>query len=275
MNPIGKTVTKSETIPHVRYFEVENFEFNLQQRLYLKLNNSSKWRCKNSVTKYLPRSMSIAIATFQLENKDALRRHDHFNIIVISLIIFLDAIFLLKALTCDDSNWMTSSCPLLCVAFYAVWFSFGTYLVCDLIWIVQIPNCVASDPNAIIVHHLFTIGLMIIPLYHPELSLVLGIDLMVEVNTLFLTLRRNSDMEGIFFRVCNVMFYATWVIFRLIMFPIVTVIMFNKFVVISTRTGSYFNLIGLSTLIQAFITTMSVFWTAQMLHKLVAKAHRS
>ena len=94
------------------------------------------------------------------------------------------------------------------------YFSLG-YLVVDLGLAVGVPAMFKS-PGPIIMHHLVTIALHLHPvLVEPAHAEYASMALLVELNTLVLTLRRLLDYP----LVLEAVFWASWVLLRLVWFP--------------------------------------------------------
>ena len=124
--------------------------------------------------------------------RNDVKRHDFFNIIVLLFICSLNTFFL--SLTTDISLLGTdelASEPFHRFLFKLSLYLFITYVVVDTFWVVLIPSCVLSDPTSILFHHLVTLVMTLVPFVHQQFGWHFGACILVEVNTFFLTLRRN------------------------------------------------------------------------------------
>jgi hypothetical protein len=115
------------------------------------------------------------------------------------------------------------------------------YFVADLIWVSVQPSCVKS-PGTILVHHIATLLYIILPYIYPEVRWIMGACMSVEVNTWFLIARRVFNKQGlppwtidlpfaVSFRVklISVSFYATWILTRNLLYPVIWVLMLRMF----------------------------------------------
>ncbi|CAJ1383400.1 unnamed protein product [Effrenium voratum] len=127
--------------------------------------------------------------------------HDWLNIIVLSVIFVLcvAAIFL-----GEDSD-LHSLVVAVTVA----------YLISDGLWILLQPDMVRT-PKSIIAHHVVTLIVIMDPLQIASHRVNASRALLVEVNTVLLTLRRLLGHPVW----CEVGFYLTWVLIRLVWFPV-------------------------------------------------------
>ena len=99
----------------------------------------------------------------------------------------------------------------------------------------------------------------------------MAVTLLVEVNTLFLTLKRNVPNSSFVFKVLNILFYFTWISLRLICFPILVVFFYQEWRRYSKAIGTDFNFILLAPIFQFLITALSFKWTYDMVMKQVFK----
>lgn len=93
---------------------------------------------------------------------------------------------------------------------------FILYLLLDTLWVYFIPRSVAS-PDTILIHHVFTmVGWSLPPIFGMHLCYWCSAGLLVEVNTWLLIARRNFRSVA----VLGPLFYVTWVLSRLVYYPI-------------------------------------------------------
>ena len=187
------------------------------------------------------------------------RLHDQFNMVALSVIVFFDVSYLI--LTTDIEKIGTDEIGLdYYPIFLALITSFTIYLVIDVFYIFYQPSSVLGQPNAIIAHHLLTLGQLIIPWLNQTLSWHLAITLIVEINSLVLTFRRNSHKDSISYKILNVLFYITWFLFRLILFPILSVFFYYEYIRCAAKLG-YYNTMAVGFISQSLLTLMSYKWT--------------
>lgn len=127
--------------------------------------------------------------------------HDWTNVVMLSFIFALSLVSLRLG---EDSVGHTA---VICVTF--------VYLVADIIWITFQPGMVKT-PMSIIAHHLVTLIVMFDTLEIPAHRANASRALLVEINTVLLTLRRLLGHP----LWCEIGFYASWVLVRLIWFPL-------------------------------------------------------
>jgi hypothetical protein len=203
-----------------------------------------------------------------MEQSPELRVHDRFNLVALTLIVMVDIMYLIPA-----TEWSKFGTDQLGESdrFYSdlLLLTFTAYLIIDLIWVILIPKCVASSPTAIIVHHVACLVMLGIPWTLPQFSWHMAANLLVEANTLCLTIRRNVTIGSIVHRVSDGLFYLTWVVLRLIFFPAMVVFFYYEYHRYSSTVGSFVNIMVLAPLLEAFITAMSVKWTLDMVLKLL------
>jgi hypothetical protein len=207
-----------------------------------------------------------------MEQSPELRVHDRFNLVAIGLIVIMDIAYLLAATewskmgtdSLGDNHRAYSDALLL---------GFATYLVIDVGWVIWEPKCVASSPAAIIIHHVACLVMLCIPWLLPRFSWHMAANLLVEANTLFLTLRRNVAIGSTAHKVFDGLFYITWVALRLVFFPVMVVFFYHEYHRYSMAVGTYVNIVALAPPLEAFITAMGVKWTLDMALKLW-KEHR-
>ena len=200
-----------------------------------------------------------------------LRIHDIFNLVALSILCTVDIVYL--TVTTDwaligseslGSNHQHLSSFLLV--------GFTLYLLVDLVWVVLVPRCVASNPLSIIIHHLACLLMTIIPWTEAQFSWHLAVNLLVEINTLMLILRRNVSLGSFAYKISNGLFYVSWVVLRLVMFPASVIFFYFEYVRYSITSGSYWNMMLVAVIGEAFITAMSFKWTMDMLAKLLSSS---
>jgi hypothetical protein len=194
------------------------------------------------------------------------KMHDMFNIIVLAIIVGIDINYLWKAT--DVSKIGTDQIG---EDYYdlskILLVSFTIYLLVDFCWILIVPKCVMSNPYGLLVHHIACLLLILFPWNHNEFAWHAAANISVEINTLFLTLRRNAVQNSKLYHFYTVMFYISWVFLRLILYPILVVFFYFEYLRYSKSVDSYYNpLIG-APLLQGAITSLSIVWTVDMILK--------
>lgn len=196
------------------------------------------------------------------------KHHDVFNLIVLPVICGIDISYL-----CMATGWSNFGTGKLGLEHrylsYILLGSFSIYLVVDLIWVTLIPKSVVRNPVAIIGHHLMCLLLLLIPWIDIQLSWYMAANVLVEVNTVLFTLRRNLQMRSFSHHIVNILFYVTWVLLRLVMFPSLVVLLFSEYLRYSRIHDSVCYLYFAAFLGQILITSLSLWWTFEMLCKLL------
>lgn len=194
------------------------------------------------------------------------RRHDQFNIVALSIIVFFDVSYLI--LTTDIKKIGTDELGLdYYPIFLALITSFTLYLIIDVFYVLYQPSCVLGPPKGIIIHHILTLGQLVIPWLNQQLSWHLAITLSVEINSLVMTLRRNSHKDSINYKILNVLFYITWFLFRLVLFPILSVFFYYEYIRCAAKLG-YYNTMAVGFISQSLLTLMSFRWTYDIYMKI-------
>lgn len=204
---------------------------------------------------------------------DPVFAHDIFNIISIFFIILLDFRYLFHATewskigTSDLGNeYSHMGHTLLSV--------FSIYMLVDTIWIAVVPKCVLSSPLALIIHHIASFAFLSIPFFEEQFQWHGALNLLVEVNTFLLVLRRQSRPASALYHVLNFCFLFSWMSLRLIVFPIV-VVFFSYEYVRFTRDHSdnnWFNIMLLAPVLQLILTLLGFIWTYDMSKKSVIRS---
>mmetsp|Transcript_33566 Transcript_33566/g.34193 ORF Transcript_33566/g.34193 Transcript_33566/m.34193 type:complete len:216 (+) Transcript_33566:31-678(+) len=194
--------------------------------------------------------------------------HDIFNICFLSTIVLLDFYYLWVA-----TEWHkigTSELGKGYEAVFNIFFgAFSSYCFIDTLWIVIYPSSVLSNYIAIVMHHVATGIYILIPFYHRQFSWHMAVCLVVEVNTVFLILRRNSLKGSMLYILCEVFFYITWFAFRCVLFPILVIFTWNEYLRLSKSIDNYVNIVVLAPIFQVILTALSMKWTYEILQKVV------
>ena len=197
------------------------------------------------------------------------RYHDIFNIVALAIIGPMDLYYLYHA-----TEWEKLTTPALGKEheFLAqlTMYLFFSYLVVDIIWIIIRPSSVQAKPLVIILHHACTLILVLIPLLDTRYSWHGMIDLVSEINTLCLTIRRQLPRKGrsdMAYSVVNVFFYITWFVSRVFLFPALAALFYYEYFMISLQMGTFFNWLVIGPILQTALVIFSYYWTYLMIFK--------
>lgn len=152
--------------------------------------------------------------------------------------------------------------------FFLLLHSFLLYLAVDLVWISLAPNCIPNSVLSIAVHHVVSMIMCGLSYAHPSLFAWLTCaTLLVEFNTICLVCRRNLRFDSLGYRCMNTLFYASWVVQRLVMLPVLAYWDLWEWLAFSEAAGTYLNEALIGPLGGIFLVLISYFWTAQLLFK--------
>lgn len=99
----------------------------------------------------------------------------------------------------------------------------------------------------------------------------MGLCLLVEFNTLVLVCRRHTKSGGLAYNILNVSFYLSWVVLRLILFPFLSYFFLIEYIRDEdTKNGRYFNQVLSAPVLQFILTSLSIYWTIDLLKKMFA-----
>lgn len=146
--------------------------------------------------------------------------HDIFNLFVLPGVVILDFNFLFGENLDQYYN------PNFWIFF---WYTV-LYVIVDMLWVALFPKSVKSSPT-IIMHHGVTLLYLGVPAYNPLTRYVMAADLLVELNTWLLILRRQRiARHGILHVVNSLLFYVTWFSIRCIAYPYLIFEVYGLFV---------------------------------------------
>lgn len=197
-----------------------------------------------------------------------IRTHDQFNLVALTIISVLDVWYLacttdLRLIGTDELGQDPVSYPI----FLALLLFFTLYICVDIVWIYLIPASVhGNQSTAVLVHHLVTLVQLVIPWLNQNLSWHFAITLVVEINTLVLVCRRSVRQHSAAYQVLDLLFYATWIIFRLLLFPLLVLFCYSEYMRLAARSG-YLNSIAVSLVTMTILTVMSYKWTYDLIIK--------
>mmetsp|Transcript_19074 Transcript_19074/g.44863 ORF Transcript_19074/g.44863 Transcript_19074/m.44863 type:complete len:273 (-) Transcript_19074:314-1132(-) len=133
-------------------------------------------------------------------------RHDWVNVVMLCMIFAMAAGSLSQG---EDSLGHT-----------AVVVCASVYLVFDIVWVAMQPAIVRT-PRTIIAHHMITLVVICGTVENARHRVNASRALLVEINTVLLTMRRRLGRPVW----CEVVFYVSWVVLRLLWFPMLGVAM--------------------------------------------------
>ena len=135
------------------------------------------------------------------------------------------------------------------------------------------PSCVVTNPQSLLLHHALLLPLCMIPYFHVQYHWHMMIGLTTEINTFFIVIRRQLPQETISSTLCNILFYLTWILFKLILFPCLSVLFFVEYITHSnsTEVSTYMNFTLLAPIIMSALTLLCYKWTYDLLSNLNTK----
>jgi hypothetical protein len=152
------------------------------------------------------------------------RYHDTFNLLTLPLVVLANAYHMYACYmapadsdpyTIFGNSRMSGS-----IAWDICWYVFACYIITDTIWIAILPRTVAN-PVSILIHHSICIGGWFLATTWPEWEFYTSSSIAVEISTFFLIAKRYYR-EGLLGRVIRMMDNITWILGRLVWWPIVT-----------------------------------------------------
>lgn len=175
-------------------------------------------------------------------------RHDYFNLAVLPIICGVNLLYLF----CGDGYYVTQ------------YWMFLLYMAVDALWLVLIPQTVPS-PVTIVAHHLVCLLGWNIPRFADgRYQNWLSLGLLVEINTWLLTARRNLPARN---AVLEVLFYLTWVAFRVILYPVALVLFIGEFLAESEMRGTYLHPGLLLLCLMLLINGLNAKWSCDLVRK--------
>lgn len=208
--------------------------------------------------------------------RSAFFMHDMFNLVALSAVVGLAALHLTRTTdvlalwTRGDWNqtFGVAEEPL----FFALMHAFWVYLGIDSVWVLLQPAEVPGNAAPIVLHHLACSVIVALPYHRPaRLAWLTCASLLVEVNTLLLVLRRNLRQGGLAHRAVHAAFLSSWVMQRLLGFPMATVLLWREWRRHSEQEseqggrwrGCNWSLLGPTG--GLFLSCLSYYWTLQLL----------
>uniref|UniRef100_A0A6C0EGL8 TLC domain-containing protein n=1 Tax=viral metagenome TaxID=1070528 RepID=A0A6C0EGL8_9ZZZZ len=187
--------------------------------------------------------------------------HDIFNVIVLSFISILNTAYLLLVII-NINKRITN------LVFPVVIYSFIGYIIIDSLLIYNYPGCVVSKPRDLLLHHGITFIICLSPIIEPEFEWHAGLAITVEIQTIFLTLGRLIvDKTTKIYKFINTMFYALFIVFRLFIFPMLTVYYYKTHQKYSIKCNSQINIAITAVIGFSMITLMGFMWIYKFITK--------
>lgn len=174
-------------------------------------------------------------------------RHDLFNLFALPVVVFHLCNFLVD-IQSDTENYIN------------VFLVGELYFVVDLVWLLIWPASVVS-PRVIIFHHVVSCVGWCLPLYRKEMAPYAAACLLVEVNTFFLISKRYFRNSPTVHNVANVLFHLSWIVLRLIVYPVVCYKYSFEVHRESIRAGSILNLSSIAMFVVIILTSLNIKWT--------------
>jgi hypothetical protein len=194
--------------------------------------------------------------------------HDLYNIFSIFGIIFLDFQYLYHSTTWSKIGTSELGNDSHDMGYYLLGI-FSIYLFIDTIWIAVQPKCVLSNPTALIIHHIASFVFLSIPFFEKQFYWHGALNLFVEVNTFFLILRRLVTLDSTLYVLLDRCFLATWIVLRLVVFPIVVVFFSYEYIRFTKEcNGNWMNIMILAPILQSILTLLGFKWTYDMVLKM-------
>jgi hypothetical protein len=104
--------------------------------------------------------------------------------------------------------------------------------------------------------------------------MILG--LTTEINTFFIVLRRQLQLypKSFVYQICNIMFYVTWIVLKLLLFPFLSYLFLKEYVIYSSEVANYVNLTMIAPVLMVSLTGLSYKWTYDMLSKILTNKQK-
>lgn len=198
-------------------------------------------------------------------------RHDYFNLVSLLFIIGSTALNYdwekFASMQGMRLSWTGSF-------FWESWTITLIYFLMDLTWVARVPICVKS-PGVIVGHHIVAMAYLAAPVYYPEYRWFMGSILSVEVNTWFLILRRvvfkQPDVHPILTETISALFYITWVLIRLIIYPGVLLTFLSMAHEHILETGIFWHLPMIFIPVHFFLCMLNLKWTYDLFTPIVKR----
>jgi len=203
--------------------------------------------------------------------------HDMMNILVFMIINLINLFYFVS---CTDFSTFTPKLDVLNQEIFSQLFHMtfvisSFYTVFDSFLVIIVPQCVKSESKSIIYHHLATCGLMYVSTLENHYCWYMSMALLLELNTLLLTIKRNVYRGSVLFICCNAMFYISWILFRMIMLPYLVYLLTFEYIVYSHKQQSFMNAVVMAPVLILLLTILSFQWTLQLFKNLSSCAEKT
>ena len=187
--------------------------------------------------------------------------HDVFNVIVLSIISLLNTSYLVLVITNIYDHIEINLFPV-------ILYSFIGYIIIDSLLIYYFPSCVVSKPRDLLLHHGITLIICLSPMIEKYFEWHAGLALTVEIQTIVLTLRRLIiDKKLILYIIIDTMFYVLFIVFRVFIFPMLTVYYYIEHQKYSVKCNTQINIAITSVIGFFIITLMGFMWIYKFMTK--------
>jgi len=208
-----------------------------------------------------------------LDDRDS---HDLFNLVALPCLIILTVI------NYDWNSVLGGMGPEIAWTdrfFIPYWSITMLYFFVDLFWVRLIPTCV-KEPGDIVKHHIAAMIYLIAPVYLPEFRWCMGACLSAELSSWFLIARRVAFLRKNLIPTAvtwflTVMFYASWIVIRLMLYPYIMAIYVGKARVVLDETGTLMHWPVIFLPVHFILCLMNFRWTLGLLYPILRKRFQS
>jgi hypothetical protein len=177
---------------------------------------------------------------------DPVQLHDWFNLVILAVLVAENVFFIATDM-----------------GFEVFFTSAMVYFLLDIIYVGVYPQSVKS-PVIILAHHIITALYMLIPFNYPQYHWCMAYCMLVEINTWLLIARRVFGGK-----VTEAFFYVSWIVLRNIWYPYLIWAFYKEWVLETKRSGTMWNPILITPVMQSFLTGLNYHWTLQLVSKLL------
>jgi len=193
------------------------------------------------------------------------RTHDLFNVVCIGTITVLTFYYLGHATNFSLIGTSMLGDDEVARSIFGVLLPFFcTYVLVDTVWIILQPTAVVTSPQDIVFHHFATLLLLYIPFTDKQFQWHSGVAMAVEFQTLILVLRRLFHTNQLLYTILNYIFYAAWILFRLILNPLVLIFFVQEHNRYTAQVGSPWNMVLIGVILFSIITFLGFYWTISL-----------
>lgn len=151
------------------------------------------------------------------------------------------------------------------------WVTF--YTLFDTFLVILIPHCVAlANVKSIVYHHIATLGLISLIVVDIRYEWYMSVTLLLELNTFFLTLKRNVKRPSIIYSILNMCFLITWLLLRNVLLPCLCYLFTYEYLLYSKKVNAYVNIVMVGPILIFILTILSFQWTVDIYNKAIKTA---